>query len=440
MPVEKRTYRMNRQILRLAIPNIISNITIPLLGMADTAIAGRLGGEANIGAIAIGTAIFGFIYWNCAFIRMGTSGLTAQALGARDLRETANLLVRSMAVAISIAVLLLVFQVPLGRLTIGVMQAGPDTKSLVAEYFFARIWAAPATVSLYSIHGWFIGMQNARIPMWVAICQNVVNISASLWFAIGLEMGVAGIAWGTVVSQYFGVLLSWGLWWRYYRRFTRYVDWKEALRIKPMLRFFDINKDIFLRTAFNVCVYTFFTWASSGYGDVLLATNSILIQLFTFFSYMSDGFAYAAEAITGRLTGARNFTALRRAVGLMFRWCAAIAVVFVLFYRLFWRGIIGIFTESADIMATAGEYIVWIMLVPLIGFAPFLMDGVLIGATRTRILRNSMFCASVVFFGLYYLLENRLGNDALWLSFIVFLVVRGVTQYLFSDRLRVLYR
>ncbi|MCD7969775.1 MAG: MATE family efflux transporter [Alistipes sp.] len=431
---------MNRQILRLAIPNIISNITIPLLGMADTAIAGRLGGETTIGAIAIGTAIFGFIYWNCAFIRMGTSGLTAQAYGARDFREIANLLVRSMAVSVSIALLLLAVQVPLGRLTIGVMQAGPDTKALVAEYFFARIWAAPATVSLYSIHGWFIGMQNARIPMWVSICQNLVNISASIWLAFYMDMGIAGVAWGTVISQYFAVAMSWILWAVHYRRFLKYVDLRQALRLKPMFRFFDINKDIFLRTALNVCVYTFFTWASSGFGEVMLATNSILIQLFTFFSYMSDGFAYAAEAITGRLTGARNFAALKRAVRLMFFWCLGIAVGFVAIYRLFWRHIIGIFTDSADIISTAGEYIVWIMLVPLIGFAPFLMDGILIGATRTRILRNSMFVATVSFFSLYYLLVPGLGNNALWLSFIIFLIVRGVSQYYMSGRLGVLYR
>lgn len=431
---------MNRRILRLAIPNIISNVTIPLLGMVDTAIAGRLGGESSIAAIAIGTAIFGFIYWNCSFIRMGTSGLTAQALGARDLQETANLLVRSVVVALAIALLLLVAQGPLGRISIGVMQSGGETKRLVGEYFYARIWAAPATVSLYSIHGWFIGMQNARIPMWVSICQNVVNITFSFWFAIGMGIGVAGVAWGTVVSQYFGVTMSWILWWLYYSRFRKFVDWKEALRLKPMLRFFDVNKDIFLRTAMNVCVYTFFTWSSSGFGDVLLATNSILIQLFTFFSYMLDGFAYAAEAITGKFTGARNFTALRKAVSYMFRWCGAVAVGFVLFYRIFWQQIIGIFTDSADIMATAGQYIIWIMLVPLVGFAPFLMDGILVGATRTRILRNSMLCATLVFFPLYYTLVPSLGNDALWISFVVFIVVRGVTQYFMSDRLRILYK
>lgn len=431
---------MNRRILRLAIPNIISNITIPLLGMVNTAMAGHIGDEAMIGAVAVGVAIFNFVYWNCGFIRMGTSGMTAQAFGARDLRECANLLVRSMAVSLGLAMLLLLFQLPIGRFAFGIMQSDDGLKAMIGEYFFTRIWAAPATVSLYSIHGWFIGMQNSRTPMWVSIIMNLVNIGISLWLVWGLGMGVKGIALGTVVAQYSGALLSWVLWWRFYRRFAKYVNWREAMRLKPLMRFFNVNKDIFLRSFCNVCVYTFFTFASTGLGDTLLATNTILIQLFTFYSYMSDGFGYAAEAITGRFTGARNFAALRHAVRNMFWWCAGIAVLCVAGYGAFWEQIIGIFTDSPRILACAGEYIVWIMLVPLVAFAPFLMDGILIGATRTKILRNSMFLSTLIFFGLYFSLRGTMGNDALWLSFVVFIISRGVSQFLLSDRLRIIYR
>lgn len=408
--------------------------------MVNTAMAGHLGDEAMIGAIAVGAAIFNFIYWNCSFIRMGTSGMTAQAYGARNLRECMNLLVRSMAVALTIALLLLIFRYPIGNFAFGVMHSGGSAREMIAEYFFTRIWAVPATISLYSIHGWFIGMQNARSPMWVSIIMNVINIAVSMWFVWGMGMGITGIALGTVVAQYSGAALSWILWWRYYRRLAKYVDWKDAIRLKPMLRFFNVNKDIFLRSFCNVCVYTFFTFASTGLGDTMLATNTILIQLFTFFSYMSDGFGYAAEAITGRFTGARNFTGLRHAVRNMFWWCAGIAVAFVGIYGAFWRRIIGIFTESHNVMECAGNYIVWIMLVPLAAFAPFLMDGILIGATRTKILRNSMFVSTLLFFGLYYALVGTLGNDALWLSFLAFIISRGVNQFFMSDRLRILYR
>lgn len=431
---------MNKKILRLAVPNIISNITIPVVGIVDIAIAGNTGGDPAIGAIALGTTIFGFIYWNCSFLRMGTSGLTAQALGARDFREIAALLVRSMTVALGIAFLLLILQVPLGKFLIAVMNPEEGVDNLLAAYFFARIWAAPATVSLYAIHGWFIGMQNAKTPMWVSIVINIVNISFSMLFAYGFDMGVKGVAWGTVVAQYSGALLSWVLWVRYYRRFTEYVDWKNAFRLKPMLRFFDVNKDIFLRTAFNVLVYTFFTWASARFGLTVLAANTILIQLFTLFSYMSDGFAYAAEAITGRLTGSGNFEGLKFAVRRMFWWSFGIAALFVGAYGLFWEEILALFNPSQDIIDYAGEYILWVMIVPLAGFAPFLMDGILIGATKTKILRNSMSVATVLFFTLFYSLSGHMGNDALWLAFVSFIICRGISQYFMSDRLRVLYR
>lgn len=431
---------MNRKILRLAVPNIISNITIPVVGLVDIAIAGNTGGDTAIGAVALGATIFGFIYWNCAFLRMGTSGLTAQAYGARDFKEIASLLVRSVAVSLVIAFSLLLFQLPVGRLSISVMNPEPEVGELLRAYFFARVWAAPATVSLYAIHGWFIGMQNAQSPMWVSLFINGMNITFSMLFAYTFGMGVLGVAWGTVVAQYSGALLSWILWFRYYRRFARYIDWGEALRLKPMLRFFDVNKDIFLRTAFNVMVYTFFTWASARFGLTVLATNTILMNLFTLFSYMLDGFAYAAEAITGRYTGSGNFEGLRLAVRRMFWWCFGAAALSMAAYGLFWVEILGLFNPSQDVIACAGEYIGWVMLVPLVGFAPFLMDGILIGATRTRILRNSMFVATAVFFTLYYSLAGVIGNDALWLSFIIFIICRGGAQYFMSDRLKVLYR
>lgn len=438
--ISSNTLSMNRRILNLAIPNVISNITIPLLGMVDIAIAGRLTGstDASIGAIAIGAAIFDFIYWNCAFIRMGTSGLTAQAFGARNFAECANILARSVVAALVVAILLLVFQNAVGAFSLGIMHGSETVQSMAREYFFARIWAAPATISLYAIHGWFIGMQNSKTPMVVAIAMNGVNIGVSLLLVYKFDMGIKGIAWGTVAAQYSGVIISWIFWAVNYRRFARYISMRESIHLRPMLHFLNVNKDIFIRTACVVAVYTFFTSASSGMGDTTLAINTLLMQLFTLFSYMSDGLAYAAESLVGKFVGAGNRASLRHCIVNLFYWGLGIAVAFIAIYLLFWRDILSLFTTSDTIISGAGAYIIWIVLVPLLGFGPFLLDGILIGATRTKILRNTMFFATLIFFALYYSTINILGNDALWLSFIIYLIARGVLQYFATDRLRIL--
>lgn len=422
---------MTREIWRLTIPNIVSNITVPLLGMADMAIAGRLGDTtATIGALAIGTTIFNFIYWNCSFLRMGTSGLTAQAFGAGQEKECANLLLRGIVMALGLAAVLLLLQRPLGRAAISIMNGGEP----VARYFFARIWAVPAAISLFAINGWLIGMQNSTTPMTIAIVQNVMNIAFSIWFAFGADMGLEGVAWGTVASQYGGVALAAIVLRRRYRHILRSIDWRESIRWQPMRRFFGINRDIFLRSFCLVVAYTFFTAAAARMGDpTVLAVNSLLMQLFTLFSYMSDGVAYAAEALTGRFVGARDAVSLRDAVGRMFRISLAIALAYVAAYTLWWSDLLRLFIDtdaagSSAIIAAASRYRIWIILSPIAGFAPFLLDGIMIGATLTRILRNSMFGATAIYFGTYFLLRGALGNDALWLAFLLFMVARGVLQ------------
>ena len=288
---------MNRKILALAIPNIISNITVPLVGMVDMAIVGHLGVDSLIGAMAIGVAIFNFIYWNFAFLRMGTSGLVAQAYGARDFREVGSVFVRSVSVALAVALLLLIARYGVGHLAFRMMDGTPETMREAAEYFYVRLWAAPATLSLFAFQGWFIGMQNSRFPMYISIIVNLLNVAFGFWFVYGLHWGIAGVAWGTVVAQYGGLATASALWLVYYRRFIGYVDLRTSFNMRPMLRFFRVNRDIFLRTACIVVVYTFFTSASSGMGDVMLAVNALLMQLFTLFSYMMDGFAFAAESL-----------------------------------------------------------------------------------------------------------------------------------------------
>ena len=429
---------MNRKILALALPNIISNITVPLLGLVDIAIVGHLGDDSLIGGIAIGTAVFNFIYWNFAFLRMGASGCTAQAYGARNFTEIASVFVRALILALAAALLLVVFQRPIGHAVFLLMDGTPRTMRYAADYFYARIWAAPATISMLAFHGWYIGMQNSRFPMYISIGVNVVNLIFCLWFALGLGWGIVGVAWGTVVAQYSGLVLSIVLWGVYYRRFLRYIRIRECLKLDALLAFFKINRDIFLRTACIVVVYTFFTSASSGMGDTMLAVNTLLMQLFTLFSYLMDGFAYAGESLAGRYTGAHNVQALNRCVRLLLVWGGVVAVLYTGVYAFGWRTVLSLFTESPAILSEAGGYVGWLIAIPLVAFIPFTIDGILIGATRTAVMRDSVFLSTALFFAVYYGFRSVIGNNALWAAFLLFLIARGILQYFMTYRLKII--
>ena len=429
---------MNRKILALALPNIVSNITVPLLGLVDIAIVGHLGDDSLIGGIAIGTAVFNFIYWNFAFLRMGASGCTAQAYGARNFTEIASVFVRALILALAAALLLVVFQRPIGHAVFLLMDGTPRTMSYAADYFYARIWAAPATISMFAFHGWYIGMQNSRFPMYISIGVNVVNLIFCLWFALGLGWGIVGVAWGTVVAQYSGLVLSIVLWGVYYRRFLRYIRIRECLKLDALLAFFKINRDIFLRTACIVVVYTFFTSASSGMGDTMLAVNTLLMQLFTLFSYLMDGFAYAGESLAGRYTGAHNVQALNRCVRLLLVWGGVVAVLYTGVYAFGWRTVLSLFTESPAILSEAGGYVGWLIAIPLVAFIPFTIDGILIGATRTAVMRDSVFLSTALFFAVYYGFRSVIGNNALWAAFLLFLIARGILQYFMTHRLKII--
>ncbi len=431
---------MNREILRIALPNIVSNITVPLMGIVSTAIAGHWGIDtaATIGALAIGVSIFNFIYWNFSFVRMGTSGLTAQAFGAGNFAECTRMLARALAVAVVMGAVVLALQWPLGEVALWAMNGSEMT----SDYFYARIWAVPAGITLFGFNGWFTGMQDGVTPMVTAVTVNVIHVACSLWFAFGLDMGIVGIARASVLAQWTGVALSVVLlWWRY-RGVLTPVVWSEVFDMKELRNFFLINRDIFLRTLCIVAVYTFFTAASARMEDkVLLAVNTLLLQLFTLYSYMNDGLAYAAEALTGRFIGARDPQSLRRSMYLCIGWGTLIAVVFVVIYLLWWRDLVGLFvsrdaTDAAAIVTGAGRYIVWIILIPIASAMPFIMDGIMVGATRTRIMRNSMFWSTIAYFAIFFAGYPLVGNNALWLAFTLYMLLRGVLQYFMTRRLR----
>ena len=291
---------IDRQILQIALPSIVSNITVPLLGLIDVAIVGHLGSPAYIGAIAVGGMLFNIIYWIFGFLRMGTSGMTSQAYGKRDLPEIVRLLMRSVGIGLAVALCLILLQVPIRQTAFLIIHPTAEVREMATLYFHICIWGAPAMLGLYGLSGWFIGMQNSRIPMYIAITQNIVNIIASLSFVCFFKMKVEGVAFGTLIAQYAGFIMGLVLWMSRYGKLKKYILWKGVLQKEAMMRFFQVNRDIFLRTLCLVTVTLFFTSAGASQGEIILAVNTLLMQLFTLFSYVMDGFAYAGEALSGR--------------------------------------------------------------------------------------------------------------------------------------------
>ena len=433
---------MNREILRIALPNIISNITVPIMGIAGTMIAGHLGDSvATIGALAIGVSIFNFIYWNCSFIRMGTSGITAQAFGAGDNRTTTLMLARAITVSLVVGLIAIILQRPLGLGALAIMNGN----ELVSDYFFARIWAVPAGVLLFGLNGWLTGMQNAIIPMIVAVMVNTIHVAFSIWFAFPLGMGIVGIAYASVVAQWTGVIITAAITWWHFRKSFVAIKWREVIDMAAMKEFFLINRDIIVRTLCIVATYTFFTAASARMGDDnILAVNTILLQLFTLFSYMNDGFAYAAEALTGRFIGAKDEPSLRDAVKKCVIWCLVVAIIYIGVYIGWWRDLLMLFISSdaqdAEVLLDyAGRYIGWIIAIPLAAAMPFVMDGIMVGATQSRIMRDSMILSTIAYFALFYAFKPIIGNNALWLAFSSYMFLRGALQYFMSARLHKIY-
>ena len=418
----------NREILQIALPSIVSNITVPLLGLIDAAIVGHLGAASYIGAIAVGGMLFNIIYWIFGFLRMGTSGMTSQAYGQKDEAETMRILARSMGVGMLIALALIILQYPIERIAFTLMKATPEVERLASLYFRICIWGAPAVLGLYSISGWCIGMQNSRFPMYVAITQNIVNILASLVLGYGFGMKIEGVAIGTLVAQYAGLLMAAWLWTSHFKRLLPYVQLQTLLAKGAIRRFFQVNRDIFFRTLCLVAVTMYFTSAGAAQGEVILAVNTLLMHFFTFFSYIMDGFAYAGEALVGKHLGANDRPALRQMVHQLFVWGIVLSLVFTLVYGIGGKVFLGLITNEQSVITASSAYFYWVLAIPLAGFAAFLYDGIFIGATATRWMLYAMSIATIAFFLIYYGFRGTMDNHALWLAFITYLVLRGIVQ------------
>ena len=406
---------INKDILKLAVPSILANITVPLVGMVDIAVAGHLDVEAAtmIGGIAIGSMLFDLLYWNFGFLRVGTGGLAAQAFGRGDRKECARILARALGIALACALVLIAIQWIFVKAAFLVVECTPEVRQLASQYFFVRIWAAPATLSLMALKGWFIGMQDSVSPMFTDITVNGMNIIMSIVLALGFSlggleyagMGFKGVAVGTVVAQYSGLAVALGLLLGKYRKNTLGAmgtgDMKGLFKGGETRRFFAMNADLFVRSLCFIAIYIGFTVISARYGDLLLAVSSILMKLLMIFSYFTDGFAYAGEALTGRYIGAGDRGMLRQTIRWTFIWSMSIALVFMGIYHFAGVPMVEMMTSDVSVIEASKEYLPWLLLMPVVGCAAFTWDGIYIGATASRQLRNSMLWSVVAFAGLW---------------------------------------
>ncbi|MCR5036742.1 MAG: MATE family efflux transporter [Bacteroidales bacterium] len=426
---------MNREILKLAIPNIISNITVPLLGLVDMMLMGHLSSPAYIGAIALGGTIFSVLYSFFSFLRAGTTGFTAQSYGANDTTEISYSLYRSITIAVLASILIIGIQKPIARVSLVLLEGSNEVESLAITYFFVRIWAAPANMLLYCFNGWFIGMQNTRIPMAIAIIINVLNIILSIIFVVVMKQDVVGVALGTVIAQYCGLITALVFLFTKYKNYLIKISAHILLDINKLKRFFKVNTDLMIRSILLVLTIAFFTNQSAKLGDNILSVNMILLQSFYIFSYFTDGFAYAGEALVGKYIGANDSDSLHSVVRLLFKWGMYISVPFAILYALFPTAFVKIISDNAEIISEIRPYYVYMALIPIITFAAFLWDGIYIGATASKAIRNTMIISAIlVFLPMWYFLMPIYGNHGLWIAFLGFMVARGVSMTFFAKK------
>jgi len=423
---------LNKSILRLAIPNIISNLSVPLLGAVDTALVGHLDQVYYLGALAVGSVIFNFIFWGFGFLRMGTTGLTAQEYGKRDRMQMMMILARVQFIAMAIGITLLLFQAPIALFSLWVIESSQEVADYTRVYFDIRIYTAPAILALYGLQGWFLGMQNAKYPMIITIVMNLLNIVLNVMFIYGFGMHVDGVAFGTLISTYLALFLGIFLFLKRYKRYLSHYVRVELLNIAELKKYFAVNRDIFIRTLCLIFTFSFFTAVSAKQGDLILAANTILLQLWFIVSYGIDGFAYAAESLIGKFKGGENREKLREAVFYNIGWGMMLGITGTLFYAVFGGQILSIFTDNTEVIEFAKIVLFWTVLAPLVSSFCYILDGIFIGATATRPMRNTMLLSTiVVFLPVYYVGTHLFGIHGLWLAMVLFMISRGAALGLY---------
>ena len=416
----------HRRVLHIALPIVLSNATVPILGVVDTGVVGQLGLAAPIGAVGIGAVILTAFYWIFGFLRMGTAGLTAQAAGANDDAEVAALLSRSLLIGLGAGAVMILAQIPLFWLAFKVSPASPEVETLARQYMSIRVWSAPATIALYGIIGWLIAQERTAGVFAIQVVMNGLNIGLDLLFVLHFDWGVAGVGWATFIAEWGGLAL--GLW--LCRDAFAGTAWRNTARVFDRARLINmgvVNSDILIRSVLLQAIFVSFLFWGADFGDVNLAANQILLQFLHVTAYALDGFAFAAEAIVGHALGARSRAALRRGALLASFWGLVSSGLLALGFAVFGGAIIDVMTTAPDVRAEARAYLPWMVAAPLLGLASWMLDGIFIGATRTRDMRNMMVLSLLAYLVAVAVLIPVWGNHGLWAALMISYIARGAT-------------
>ena len=419
----------HRRVIAIALPIVISNATVPLLGLVDTGVVGQLGQAAPIGAVGIGAIILASVYWIFGFLRMGTSGLVAQSHGAGDEAEVGAHLLRALVIAGAAGLGFVALQLPLAWAAFRLAPASPEVEALARDYLAIRIWGAPATIGLYAITGWLIAIERTRAVLVLQLVQNGLNVALDLWFVLGLGWGVPGVAVATLIAEWSGLLV--GLW---FARHVLTMAITKARRLSVLFardklaRFARVNSDIMIRSVLLQASFTTFMFMAAGNGDVTLAANQVLLQFLEVTAYALDGFAFAAESLVGQAVGARRRADVRRAAILTSQWGVGGSLLLGVVFIAAGPSIIDLLTTSPEVRAEARQYLPWLAVAPLIGIASWMYDGIFIGATLTREMRTAMFQAVAVYGVALLVLPPLMGNHGLWAALMVLNASRGLTM------------
>jgi len=426
---------LNKEILKLAIPNILANLSVPLLSMVDVALMAHLNSENYILAIGFGVMIFNFVYWGFGFLRMGITGLTAQEVGKGNTDETYRLLFRGLIIAFIGAIILFVFRDLLLQLSLYFIETNPTVNQQVSTYFNVRIYAAPATLGLYAFIGWFLGKQNASIPMVITITINLINVFLSYYLATNLQMETRGVALGTVIAQYSGLLMAIVFFLIYYKKELTKKAFQFILEWNALKKFMLVNSDIIIRTLCLIFTLSFFKVMSAKEGDIVGAANILLLEITAIAVYGIDGFAFAVEAISGKYFGAKDKINLKKVIRYCFYWGLAFGSLYSLAFLFFGKQILMLITSQAEVVNVATDYLVWLVLFPVLSAVPFIWDGVFIGVTASKSMRNTMlFSTFVIFLPAFFLLQHYFGNHGIWASLILFVIARGLSQTVMAKK------
>ena len=418
---------VHKQVLLLAIPMVLSNITVPLLGLVDAAVIGHLEHAWYLGGVALGSTMLSVTFWLLGFLRMSTTGLAAQSYGAENKHQLGLVFTQGMTMALGFAAVFLLFHQSIAQWVFSFSDASEQVKHYGAQYFAIRAWSAPAALANFVLLGWLLGTQNAKAPMWMVIIANVTNIVLDVLFVIGLGWKVEGAALASVIADYtgmsFGLMCVW-------RKWTRDSLPPVLNLIKDttngLSRFVKLNRDIFLRSLCLQATFTFMTFQGASFGDEIVAANAVLMSFLMMISYGMDGFAYAMEAMVGKAIGAKDREQLNQSLIGTFFWSLVICGLLTLVFGLMGSNLIGLITDISAVHALAMEYLPWLIAMPLVSMWCFLFDGIFVGATKGKEMRNSMFLSTCAFFAIFYL-SMGLGNHALWLAMLSFMAMRGLT-------------